>query len=180
MPTQTPAIVIGAGTPSEPLALRFRLARLLEHARPGSALLATLPAEAAEVLLAAVKAAFGPTAGNDAPVPREAASMAAELWRTMPSGTQRQVSNLFRVIPETPSYAHMLACVEQRSVRVGLIAAGAVDIALSELKVDRMPAQPSIARDEVEFDRACSQDPALQALLRFALSDSYLALRSAS
>ncbi len=180
LPTQTPAIMIGAGTPHAPLELRFRIARLLEHARPGSLLLATLPPDAAEVLLAAIKAAFGPTtdhAGHP-PVAREAAAMAAELWRTMPSGTQRQVSNLFRVISELPSYTQLLGSIEQRAVRVGLLAAGAVDVALAQLKIDCLPAQQSVPSDEAGFDRACVQDVALQSLLQFALSDSYLALRS--
>ncbi len=180
LPTQTPSIVIGAGTPLISLELRFRLARLLEHARPGSALLSTLTTEAAEVLLAAVKAAFGPTAGNDAPVPREAASMAAELWRTMPSGTQRQVANLFRAIPATLSHTQLLTCMEQRSARVGLVAAGAVDVALSQLKIDLTPGQPALVRDGLSFDRACAEDLTVQSLLRFALSDTYLTLRAAS
>ncbi len=176
---QTPAIVIGAATPTVPIELRFRVGRLLEYARPGSLLLATLPGPAAETLLAAVRAAFGPTDSASAPVAREAASMAAELWRTMPSGSQRQVSNLFRVVSTPPSYAELMASIERRAVRVGLVAAGAVDAALSQLKLDQRTSEPSVPTDEAGFDLACSQDASLQALLQFALSDSYLALRDA-
>jgi len=174
---QTPAIVIGAATPTTPIELRFRVGRLLEYARPGSLLLATLPVPTAETLLAAVRAAFGPTDSKSAPVAREAASMAAELWRTMPSATQRQVSNLFRVVATPPSYAQLMASIERRAVRVGLVAAGAVDVALGQLKIDQLPPQAGVPRDEAGFDVACRQDPSLQTLLQFALSESYLALR---
>jgi tetratricopeptide (TPR) repeat protein len=171
------AIVIGAGCPHEPAALRFRLARSFEHARPSSALLSALSQAASDTLIEAVRAAFGPTDGKNPPVPREAAALAAELWRTMPSGTQRQVANLYRVAPRNIAPRALSQALQIRAARIGLVACGSVDVALEALHLDI--SYDAVPRNEAAFDAMCRDDALLASLLRFALSDAYLILREA-
>jgi hypothetical protein len=176
--TQPAAILFGDRTTKDELALRFRVARMFEFARPGSLLLATLPGERASSVLSAIIAAFGPTDPNSPPVAREAASLAAELWRTMPSATQRQVSNLFRGLSLLPSYDQLSRALQLRAARVGLVACGALDVAISNLHCDS--AGEPIARSEQGFDAALTHGSVLGPLLSFAFSDHYLHMREAT
>jgi Tfp pilus assembly protein PilF len=177
VPTQPPAIVIGSHTHEEPRSLLFRVARAFERARPGSVLLATQSRESAETLLAALKAAFGPTDGKSPPVARDAAAMAAELWRTMPSASQRQVGNLFRVLREPPPLAALMQRLSLRAARVALVAGGGLDVARAAMALDPLPADQGNTRAFTRLDTALAEDPVLSGLVVFALSDAYLALR---
>jgi hypothetical protein len=155
----------------------FRVARSFERARPGSVLLATQSREAAENLLAALKAAFGPTDAKSPPVPRDAAGMAAELWRTMPSSSQRQVSNLFRVLRDPPPLAALVQRLSVRASRVALVAAGGLDVAAAAMATDVLACDMTSQRAHKSLEQALSDDPVLRGLVLFALSDAYLTLR---
>ena len=177
IPTQPPALIIGSHTHEEPRTLLFRLARAFERARPGSVLLATQSRESAETLLAALKAAFGPTDGKSPPVPRDAAAMAAELWRTMPSAAQRQVGNLFRVLREPPPLTALVQRLAVRAARVALVAGGGLDVARAAMALDAVPCDSATQRTFTRLDVALAEDPVLSGLVLYALSDAYLALR---
>ncbi len=179
VPTHPTAILVGDGVATDPLVLRYRFARLFECARPGGSLLATLTPDSARTLLAAVKAAFGPTDSKGPPVARDAASLAAELWRTMPATSQRQVSNLFRVAQSQPSYTELAEHLSLRSARVGLVLTHALDVALNQFGQDWDADARPIGTTAQDLDRALRERPAVQGLVAFALSESYLSLRAA-
>ncbi|MFT3922361.1 MAG: hypothetical protein QM778_07500 [Myxococcales bacterium] len=179
VPTNPSAILIGDGTTEDPAVLRYRFARMFECARPGSSLIATLAPESAQNLMSAVRAAFGPADSKGPPVAREAAALAAELWRTMPSSTQRQVSNLFRVLASLPALPELIQHLSLRAARVGLVLGNSLDVALAQFgkdwDADSRPIQPT-AQD---LDQALRERPAVRGLVAFALSENHLSLRAA-
>jgi hypothetical protein len=103
--------------------------------------------------------------------------MAAELWRTMPSASQRQVSNLFRVLRDPPPLAALVQHLALRAARVGLVASGGLDVAHAALALDALPSDARQARTFTRLEPALAEDPRLSGLVLFALSDAYLALR---
>jgi hypothetical protein len=178
VPTYPPSLIIGDGTAQAPIALRFRLGMSFEEARPSSVLLATLTRDAMTTLLAAVEAAFG-AANSQTSIPREAAGLASELWRTLPSATQKQIGNLLRSLPPGQlTYRPLRDQLKLRAARVGLIAAGALDVALDNLELDAEAALPRVPIAEASFEDALREQPLLANFVGFALSDVYLALRS--
>jgi hypothetical protein len=199
VPTYPPSLIIGDGSAQAPIALRFRLGLAFEEARPSSVLLATLPRDGMTNLLAAVEAAFG-AAGAQTSIAREAASLASELWRTLPSATQKQIGNILRapniasaasglgnnnasvasgLARATPlNYTALREQLRLRAARVGLITAGALDVALDTLELDADGALPRVPITESAFELALREHPLLAELIGFALSDIYLALRS--
>ena len=178
VPTNPSAILIGDGTSEDHVVLRYRFARMFECARPGSSLLATLTPDSTQNLMSAVRAAFGPADAKGPSVPREAAALAAELWRTMPSSTQRQVSNLFRVLNTLPPLSELTQHLSLRAARVGLVLGTALDVALANFgkdwDADNRPIQPT-AQD---LDQALRERPAVRGLVAFALSENHLSLRA--
>jgi hypothetical protein len=178
VPTYPPSLIIGDGTIQAPIALRFRLGLAFEEARPSSVLLATLTRDAMTTLLSAVEAAFG-AADAQTSIPREAASLASELWRTLPGATQKQIANLLRSLPPGQlNYRSLRDQLRLRSARVGLITAGALDVALDHLELDADAALPRVPISEAGFEEALREHPLLTNFVGFALSDVYLALRS--
>jgi hypothetical protein len=178
VPTHPTAILIGDATPGDPFVLRYRLARMFECARPGSSLLATLTPESAQNLLLAVRAAFGPADSKSPPVAREAAALAAELWRTMPSATQRQVTNLFRVLPALPSLPQLVEHLSLRAARVGLVLGQSLEVALSQFGKDWDADSRPIPGTTQELDLALRERPAVRGLVAFALSETHLNFRA--
>jgi hypothetical protein len=176
--TYPPSIIVGDGTARAPIALRFRIGTAFERARPSSVLLSTLNADAMATLLRAVNAAFGAADDRSASIDRDAAAMAAELWRTLPNGTQKQISTILRALTPTPSYETLIEQLRVRALRVGLITAGALDVALDNLELDAEPAAGRAPATEAALTNALAERPLLSRLLSFALSDAYLALRS--
>jgi hypothetical protein len=176
--TYPPSIIVGDGTARAPIALRFRIGCAFERARPSSVLLSTLNPEAMATLLRAVNAAFGAADDRSASIDRDAAAMAAELWRTLPNGTQKQISNILRAAPLAPSHETLIEQLRVRALRVGLITAGALDVALDNLELDAEPTGARAPATEAALTSALAQRPLLARLLAFALSDAYLALRS--
>ncbi len=178
IPTHPTAILIGDATSTEAHVLRYRLARMFECARPGSSLLATLTPDSAENLLLAVRAAFGPADSKGPPVAREAAALAAELWRTMPSATQRQVTNLFRVLPVLPSLPELLDHLSLRAARVGLVVGQSLHIALAQFGKDWDADSRPIVPTAQDLDLALRERAAVRGLLAFAFSETHLNFRA--
>jgi tetratricopeptide (TPR) repeat protein len=176
--TYPPSIIVGDGTARAPIALRFRIGCAFERARPSSVLLSTLNPDAMATLLRAVNAAFGAADDRSASIDREAAAMAAELWRTLPNGTQKQISNILRAMASPPTYETLIEQMRVRALRVGLVTAGALDVALENLDLDGDPSGVRAPASEAALTAALLSRPLLARLLSFALSDAYLALRS--
>ena len=178
VPTYPPSLIVGDGTALAPIALRFRLGAAFELARPASVLLTTLGRDAMGTLLLALRAAFGATDSSSSTVHRDAAAMAAELWRTLPSGAQKQISTALRGVTHELAYDTLVEHLRLRAARVGLVTAGALDVALDTLELDMQPPGPRVPATEAGLTAALLERPLLGGLLSFALSDAYLALRS--
>jgi hypothetical protein len=178
VPTHPTALLIGDGTPDDEALLRYRFARMFECARPGGSLIATLTQDSAQNLLHAVRAAFGPTDSKGPPVAREAAALAAELWRTMPAATQRQVSNLFRVLPRLPSLPELAEHLSLRAARVGLVIGHSVGMALAHFGKDWDADSRPIPGTAHDLDSALRERAAVRGLMAFALSETHLSFRA--
>jgi hypothetical protein len=165
-------LIIGDRTPADTGSLRFRLARAFELARSENILLATLGAASANNLLGAVSAAFANS--TPAHVSRDAAALAADLWRTMPSKAQRTLAQALKALPSPLSYPELLAATQLRSARVGLFITRELDVALAQLGLDGEPSDLRIERSEGALNRALQEKPLLRALMSYAFSDAYL------
>ncbi|MEY4510669.1 MAG: hypothetical protein RLZZ450_2791 [Pseudomonadota bacterium] len=175
---QPAALIVGDRTPPETSSLRFRFARAFEYARPENVLFVTQSAQHVEALLSAVAAAFAPADHSPAKVSREAATLAAELWRTMPSKAQRALASQLKLLPTPLAYEPLLASVRLRGLRVALFATRELDVALAQLGHDGDPEGSAIERSEGGFNRALADQPLTRALMAYAFSHAYLAAGS--
>lgn len=167
-------IAIGSRVPKDSVALRFRLSRAFEYARPENLLLVTLTSIQAETLFAAVRAAFAPANAQQDKVSREAAALAAELWRTMPSPAQRTVAKLLAQLPSPLDYQALCRDTHLRAARVALFMTRELDVALTQLGMDGDPEHARIGVSEGELDRAMREEPLVRDLMAYAFSDPYL------
>lgn len=127
-----PTLVAGPRFAADERSMCFALARALRLSEPDRILIATLPEARAATAIAAVTAAFGPADGG--PVSREAATMAAELWATMPARVQSAVrEHLHEGAPAFTDYAGTRASAETEGARAGLAACGDLGVALRVL-----------------------------------------------
>jgi hypothetical protein len=166
------SIAIGGRTPPDANELRFRIARAYEYARDENVLVISHNARGLDTLLHAVRAAFTPAAA--AQVPREAAALAAELWRTMPSKAQRTLSARVAELGAPPEHAALLRDVQLRAARAGLFVTRELDLALSQLGQDGDPSEYSVERSEGALNRALESQTFVRALFDYAFSDAYL------
>ena len=164
--------IIGNRTPPDAASLRFRLARAFEYARAENVLLATLSPVEAEHLLSAVCAAFADN--TPAHVSREAAALAADLWRTMPSKAQRTLAAELKTLPMPLPQAELAAAVRLRGARVALCATRELDVALTQLGADGDATDARLERSEGAFNRALLEKPLVHGLMSYAFSDAYL------
>jgi hypothetical protein len=175
---QPASFLVGDRTPPDASSLRFRFARAFEYARPDNVLLVTQSQSHLEALMSAVAAAFAPADSTPEKVSREAATLAAELWRTMPSKAQRALAGQLKALSTPLSYEPLLAAVRLRGVRVALFATRELDVALAQLGRDGDPEGSAIERSEGGFNRALADQPLTRALVAYAFSDAYLAAGS--
>jgi hypothetical protein len=170
--THPPAVVVGAAAPDDEPSLCFLLGRALELARPDHVLIATLDEPKGRTLVAAVRAAFGPADG--APVSREAAALAAELWHTIPARRQRDIRELVLQAEGTFDYDALRVSIHGGAARAGLLASGDVAASIRALCL----VEPELAtlriEDQRSFVEAVGRSSALAALLRFAWSDAFV------
>lgn len=171
---QPASLSIGSRTPKDSAALRFRLSRAFEYARPENLLLVTLSGAQAETLFAAVRAAFAPADAQREQVSREAAALAAELWRTMPSAAQRNVARLLAQLPGPLDHAMLARDAQLRGARVALFMTRELDVALHQLGLDGDPDSARIGVSEGELDRAMRAEPLVRDLFAYAFDDAYL------
>lgn len=172
------SILVGNRTPPDAQSLRYRLARAFEHARPENVLLATLPAGRVQTLLAAILAAFAPPQRQLPNVPRDAAALASDLWRTMPGAAQRAVTRQLKESSLDPARAFDQRTLEQavrlRSARTALFVTRELDVALAQLGLDGDPYDAQVGQSEQELLAALRDNELARGLFRYAFSESYL------
>ena len=174
VPSQPPSIIAGPAVDGQPATLRFRLGRALELARPPHVLLATLPSSEGSALLDAVAAAFGPS-DTTPTVSRDAAALASELWRTMPSGVQRDVRDLLVANGGGFGFEPIRDAIHGAAARAGLLAAGQIQASIHALRMEEPELGLWDVSSEHGFSEACKRSPSLAELVRFTLSDTFLA-----
>ncbi|AKF07629.1 hypothetical protein [Sandaracinus amylolyticus] len=168
--THPPAVLVGADAPGDDRSLRFLLGRAIELARPEHVLLATLSDDEGRTLYAALRAAFGPAEG--AQVAREAAALASQLWRTIPTRNQRDVRELLLDSESTLDWDAQRASVLGGAARAGLVASGDVRASIAALRA--LEAQQSGTRPPSALEDAVAESGALADLLRFAFGDAFI------
>lgn len=171
--TSPPCLIAGAGLGGAEAELRFRIGRALELARPENVLVAALSPQDARTAVEATVAAFGPADGG--PVSREAAAFAAELWRTIPGPTQRELREAILDLPSPMTGETVTAAALGAGARAGLLASGDLGAALRALRQDDDAVAELDTSDEAGFAAAARRSPGLAALIRAALSDAFLA-----
>jgi hypothetical protein len=171
---QPAVLIVSDRTPPDAASLRYRLARAFEYAEADNVLLATQSATSAEALLSAIAAAFAPAEHAPEKVSREAASLAAELWRTMPSKAQRTLVGQLKGLTKPLRHHALLSAVQLRGARVALFASRELDVALGQLGRDGDPESARIERSEGALNRAMAEHPLVRGLLGYAFSEAYL------
>ena len=156
--------------------LPARLGRALELARPEHALLFALPPAEARVVTDALWAAFGP-AHAVREVDREAARLAGDLWRILPSREQARVRRLFEALQARPSFDEAFDEARDRGAEACLFVEGRVSTAARALLADEPSLRAHSLDTPLRFAEACRASAPLRRLLRLAWSDRYLAAR---
>jgi hypothetical protein len=171
--TQPPAVIIGKDAPlNDEGALRFLLGRALELARPAHMLVATFGEEEGRTFFSAVRAAFGPA--EDAQISRDAAAVAAALWRTIPARNQRDIRELLLDAEDIFDWDKMRSSAFAGAARAGLVASGDLEGAIRALlsehgKLDSVQSLEALGH-------AIADSSELSALVRFAFSDVFLTM----
>jgi tetratricopeptide (TPR) repeat protein len=177
VPTQPPTLVAPLGAEAEERTLLFRLGRGVELARPEHLLAAVLEPADLATLLASIQAAFGPAEGAR-DVPRQAAELASELWHTVPAKAQAELRDLLAEAGGAFDSDDLVARAMGAAVRAGLAVAGGVLPSVAGLLWDEPTLAQASPDTEEGYVVACRVSPALVELLRFSLSDEYLAARA--
>ncbi|MEM9194007.1 MAG: hypothetical protein AAGF12_32830, partial [Myxococcota bacterium] len=177
VPTNPPAVIAGPSLDGDRTILRFRVGRAVELARPQNILVASLGEAEGETLIEAIRAAFGPPNTSSKDVSREGIELAASLWNTVPARTQNHIRVLLAAQGDPPSYRTLRDAVFAGGAKAGLLVAGAVRAAVFGLLSDDPSLRDVRIDDEADFERAVKGSAALQEVIRFALSDPYLAAR---
>lgn len=130
--TVPPSILAGPGFAADEASMRFALGRAIHLARSEHVLVATLPSETICTVVSGVAAAFGPADGGE-DVPREAAALASELWRTMPARAQASIRELLiEVAGRWRDAEGMQKAVRAAGLRAGWVASAHLGVAVRE------------------------------------------------
>ncbi|NCQ61702.1 MAG: hypothetical protein GW913_13675, partial [Myxococcales bacterium] len=172
-PTHPPAVLVSDALEDDAAPLRFRLGVALEASRPSAVVLASSPADTGRMILEAAHAAFGPANGRGETA-RDAASLAADLWRTVPSRQQATLRRAVAALGEPPDYDLARRQMLARGARAGLLLTGSLHISLGSLTlVDDDLAGMSLS-DRASYVELVTRSSAAQALLQMAFSDRWL------
>jgi hypothetical protein len=177
VPTNPPAIVVGGAFDDDPAALRFRVGRAIELARPGHILLTALDRDRAKIVVEAIGAAVGPPELASR-ASRDALAFGASLWNTIPARNQNQLRILLAAQPEMPPFEDLLARVRAGAARAGLLVSDSLTASVRGLLSDDPELSIATIDRESDFAAAVSQSASMRALVEFALSDDYLAARA--
>lgn len=179
VPTHPPSVAVPVDAEEEPASLLFRVGRGVELARPEHLLVTVLDAPSRAILFESATAAFGPP-DSVQNVSREAADLASELWRTVPAQGQAELRALLAqaALPvDTEAAVHAMRVA---AVRAGLSVSGGVVASVAGLLWDEPALADALPDTEAGYVAACQASPALTELLRFCLSDDYLAARASA
>ena len=176
-----PALVVASSLVDRASAseLRFRLARALELSRPEYILAATVPPRAFAKLFGNVLKAFHPKHARRRGATEVAGTETAQLKKALPYKVSKRLAELFASVGNTPfSSARWRDVVEESGNRAGLLMCGDLDVAARIVLADKL--QMPVAEVDVAMlhDHATQPGP-LRELLRFAISDEYIAVRDA-
>lgn len=176
IPAHVPAVLVGRAALESPVQslFRFRLGHALELCRAEQLLVATRDAEAREALALGVWSAFGPAAAQG-DISKEAASFAADLWRTIPTGAQGKIRRLCP--PTQPEPEALVEETRKRAARAGYLVDGSLAVARDALALEY-----EVLRDSSEpagYERACRECPPFASVVALCFEDACLTARSA-
>jgi len=175
-PTQPPAVIVAEDEENR-AGRRFRIARALELARGPHLLLSSRPAAEMRTVIEAIYAAFGaPQAIGE--VMREAASFAADLWRTIPARDQVRLRGLLDEMTERPTLSSALTEALRAGARAGLLVDGSVHRSALALAEDEAQLDAEALRTREGVSAAARTCEPFAALLRLGLGDTALAARA--
>lgn len=179
LPTTPPSVRISTALGREGALLDYELARALELARPEHVLVATQPEPDRQILFDAIVAAFGPaTAVHASSRRREVAMLTANLWSTLPPLVQSALRDDLERAGGSFRNEGVTTAIHAGAARLGLVACGDPLRALqAEFLLD--PALGDLDRLEPgALARAIERSAIVRDLVRFAMSDGFLALVS--
>jgi hypothetical protein len=111
-------------------------------------------------------------------VSRDAMSLAASLWDTIPARIQGELrSHLETEGPPAP-FDELVELARQSAARAGLLLVGSVRTAVEAMANEGIDLTTSAIGSEDDFIAAVHASGPLRAMLAFALSDDFLAARS--
>jgi tetratricopeptide (TPR) repeat protein len=174
--TVPPTLVAPLGAEADEATLAFRLGRAVELARPTHLLLAVLEPADRQCVVESLTAAFGPPDGAR-DVSRQAVELASELWNTIPPKAQSELRDLVHACGGALDADALFADAQRAAVRAGLVVAGGVIASVAGLLWDEPTLAQAAPDTEAGYVAACRASAPLVELLRFALSDAYLAAR---
>ncbi len=175
-----PAIVVGQRLADEAgqCELRFRMGRALELSRAENVLAAILPAPEFDLLFLGLLKAFHPKharfpAGSD----DAAAEQASKLKKALPYKAAKRVGELFQEHAEVSlDPLRWREAVREAGNRAGLLMCGCARVAVPIVGREAVLGAASAPDPETLRGHGGRSGP-LQELLRFAVSDAYLAAR---
>ncbi len=179
--TPPPSIVVGQRlvTGEDTAEMRFCIGRALELTRPEYILAATLAPKDFAQLFASVLKAFHPRHSRWRAGAQDAATeQAAKLKKALPYKVSKRLAELFQENDSTPfSSVRWRAVVIETGNRAGLLLCGdlqaAARVVMRELASgDSPPVDAALLREHAV------KDGPLRALLRYAVSEDYFALRA--
>lgn len=155
------------------LALRDQLAQAVLLCQPEFVLLGTMLGSEVEVLVTALYMAFGAAESGSHAV-KEVTALAGNLWQSMDARAQRTVQERLRK-DATPINARAAKLsVTNSALKAGLLVTGSLHASFGNImRVDDQIREP--VRDRETYLAACRKSELFRELVRFALSDEYLA-----
>lgn len=179
IPTQPPAIVVGSGAEVDQPLLRARLARATVLAQPAHILLNALPGPRGQRVVEAVCASFG-NEGLSRRVSPEAADFGAQLWNTISKTSQRALADALAQEAVIPSFEELRQASAVSATRASLRVTGSPVMCAETLLLDDSALAEHDLNTERAFAEAANASRELRELIRYTLSDSYLAARAAA
>ncbi len=136
--------------------------------------MATRSADAREALVEGVWGAFGPaTAQGD--IAKEAASFAADLWRTIPTSTQAEIRKLCPY--SRPTGESLIEETRNRAARAGYLVDGSLAVAREALALEHEVLGGWTDADG--YVRACRECAPFASVVALVFEDVCLTARSA-
>lgn len=170
-----PAVLLSGDAQEENAELRYEIGAAMASAMPAHALLAALPRDRAETVLAAVLAAYGP-AGQ---MPRSPAivAIAETLWQLLPARIERQLREVCNHAGAAGlDYENILTRQKRLVRRAGLFASG--DLELSILRYfEENKLSPSLLDQPEGLANVCAAHPEVAELVRLAMHPAYAKAR---